>query len=71
MAVLFFAYTTLESRADDAHALRFRSVRLAYELRLSSDELSSRQLDYATKANHSAEERAAQQAQALQAEQWM
>lgn len=40
MAVLFFAYTTLESKVDEAHALRFRSVRLADELRLSSDELT-------------------------------
>ena len=40
MAVLFFGYTTLQSRVDDAHALRFRSVRLADELRLSSDELT-------------------------------
>ena len=40
MAALFFAYTALESKVDDAHALRFRSVRLADELRLSSDELT-------------------------------
>ena len=40
MAVLFFAYTALEGKVDEAHAQRFRSVRLADELRLSSDELS-------------------------------
>nr|WP_245213926.1 hypothetical protein [Rhodoferax sp. AJA081-3] len=39
MAVLFF-YTALEHKVDEAHALRFRSVRLADELRLSSDELT-------------------------------
>ncbi len=40
MAVLFFFYTSLEHKVDEAHALRFRSVRLADELRLSSDELT-------------------------------
>ncbi len=40
MAVLFFAYTALEAKVDAANVLRFRSVRLADELRLSSDELT-------------------------------
>ena len=40
MAVLFFAYVSLEGKVDDANALRFRSVRLADELRLTSDELT-------------------------------
>ncbi|MES2584059.1 MAG: response regulator [Pseudomonadota bacterium] len=40
MAALFFAYTTLESQVHNANALRYRAVRLADELRLSSDELT-------------------------------
>ena len=40
MASMFFAHTALESNVDDANALRNRSVRLADELRLSSDELT-------------------------------
>ena len=40
MAMLFFVYTVLERKVDEAQALRFRSVRLADELRLSSDELT-------------------------------
>ena len=40
MAALFFAYTVLERKVEGAQALRFQSVRLADELRLSSDELT-------------------------------
>ncbi len=40
MAALFLAYTMLESKVHNANALRYRSVRLADELRLSSDELT-------------------------------
>ena len=40
MAALFFAYTQLESKVHNVNALRYRSDRLAEELRLSSDELT-------------------------------
>ncbi len=40
MAAMFFTYTMLEGRVDTANAVRYRSMRLADELRLSSEELT-------------------------------
>jgi PAS domain S-box-containing protein len=40
MAAMFFIYTALEGRVDTANAVRYRSMRLADELRLSSEELT-------------------------------
>jgi len=40
LAVLFFAYAVLDNRADNANALRYRSVLLADEWRQSSDNLT-------------------------------
>ena len=40
MAALFATYTMLEQRIDRANTVRYESMRLADELRLSSEELT-------------------------------
>ena len=40
LAAMFFIYTVVEARIDTANAARYRSVRLADELRFSSEELT-------------------------------
>ena len=40
MAAMFFTYTVLEERVDTANAVRYQLIRLADELRLSSEELT-------------------------------